>query len=45
MEEALAYLRAEHPDAFELAAWTRAAVLGAEPDFEERVYRGWRGIA
>jgi hypothetical protein len=45
MSDALAYLRDEHPDAFELAAWTRERVLGADPDLRERVYRGWRASA
>jgi hypothetical protein len=44
MSEALDYLRAEHPEFFELAAWVRAVVLDADPDLTERVYHGWRGI-
>lgn len=44
MSDALAYLRDEHPGSFELAAWTRERVLGAEPELAERVYRGWRGV-
>jgi hypothetical protein len=40
----LAYLRDEHSDLADLAAWTRAAVLAADPDLTERVYRGWRGV-
>ena len=42
--EAIAYLRAEHAGALELAAWTRDAVLAADPDLSERVYHGWRGV-
>lgn len=42
--EVLAYLRAEHPEHSELAVWTRSAVLAADPDLTERVYRGWRGV-
>jgi hypothetical protein len=40
----LAYLKEEHPESYRLAAWARAEVLAAEPWFEERIYRGWRGI-
>ncbi|MDQ3992878.1 MAG: DUF1801 domain-containing protein [Actinomycetota bacterium] len=43
-EEVLAYLRDQHAPLDDLAAWTRAAVLTADPDLTERVYRGWRGI-
>jgi hypothetical protein len=42
--EVLAYLREDHPDASELAGWVRARLLETEPDFVERVYRGWKGI-
>jgi hypothetical protein len=42
--EVHAYLRDEHPRVYELAVWARARALDAEPDFTERVYRGWRGI-
>jgi hypothetical protein len=42
--EILAYLNEEHPDLAGLAAWTRSAVLAADPDFGERIYRGWQGI-
>jgi hypothetical protein len=44
LSDALAYFRAEHPRTFELAAWTREMILAAEPEFGERVYRGWRGV-
>ena len=44
MSEALEYLRAEHADFFELAAWIREAVLEADPDLTERIYHGWRGV-
>ncbi len=40
----LTYLRSEHPGLAELAAWTRSAVLAADPDLTERVYRGWHGV-
>lgn len=40
----LAYLHEQHPALFELAAWVRKAVLTADPDLRERVYRGWQGI-
>jgi len=43
-QEVLAYLQEEHASNFELAVWTRAAVLAADPDLVERVYRGWRGV-
>jgi hypothetical protein len=42
--EVLSYLEEQHPALFELAAWVRKAVLAADPDLGERVYRGWRGI-
>jgi hypothetical protein len=41
---ALEYLREEHEHCYELAAWIREAVLEADPDLTERVYRGWRGV-
>jgi hypothetical protein len=44
VSEALDYLRSEHGAAYELAAWVREAVLAADPDLVERVYRGWRGV-
>lgn len=44
MSEALDYLRSEHGHVFHLAAWVREAVLTADPDLSERVYRGWRGV-
>ena len=44
MSEALAYLRSEHGQAFELASWVRTAVLDADPDLSEHVYRGWRAV-
>ncbi len=44
MADSLAYLREEHPEAFELAAWVRGRVLAADPDLRERVYGGWRGV-
>jgi hypothetical protein len=44
LSEELEYLREEHGHAFELAAWIRRAVLEADPDLTERVYRGWRGV-
>lgn len=42
--EVLAYLRDEHSELSELALWTRSAVLAADPDLTERVYRGWHGV-
>ena len=42
--EVTAYLRTEHSAQAELALWTRQAVLTADPDLTERVYRGWRGV-
>jgi hypothetical protein len=42
--ESVAYLRESFPDAAELALWTRDAVLAADADLSERVYRGWRGV-
>jgi hypothetical protein len=44
VSEALEYLRTEHPAAYELAAWVREVVLGADPDLSEHVYRGWSGV-
>jgi hypothetical protein len=44
VDAVLAYLSEEHADAYRLAAWTRGEVLAAEPSFEERIYRGWRGV-
>ncbi len=44
VSEALDYLRSEHRDAYDLAAWVREAVLEADPDLAERVYRGWRAV-
>ncbi len=38
------FLAERHPEALELALWAREVVLGAEPDLDERVYRGWDGI-
>ncbi|MBD0283121.1 MAG: DUF1801 domain-containing protein [Thermoleophilaceae bacterium] len=38
------FLGERHPEALELALWVREAVLAAEPDMSERVYRGWDGI-
>jgi hypothetical protein len=38
------FLAERHPEALELALWLREAVLAAEPDLVERVYRGWDGI-
>lgn len=43
-DEVLAYLRDHHGELYDLAAWTREAVLAADPDLTESVYRGWRGI-
>ena len=42
--EVTAYLSEEHPQLVALSLSTRAAVLAADPDLTERVYRGWRGI-
>lgn len=42
--EVLGYLRDESGPLFELAAWARRAVVDADPDLTERVYRGWRGV-
>ncbi len=44
MDEAEQYLREEHSATAELALWTRAVVRAAEPDFAEKIYRGWRGV-
>jgi hypothetical protein len=37
-------LLSAHPDVLEAALWLRALVLAAEPDFTERVNRGWGGL-
>jgi hypothetical protein len=42
--EVLSYLRLEHPESLDLAIAVRAAVLAADPDLVERVYRGWQGV-
>lgn len=42
--DVLAYLAEQHPRERALAEWTRQVVLEAEPDFEERIYRGWGGL-
>jgi hypothetical protein len=42
--DVLAYIREHHRSLYELTVWTRGVVLEAEPDFAERVYRGWHGI-
>ena len=44
MDAVRVYLENEHPETAPLAVWARAEVLAAEPSFEERIYRGWRGI-
>jgi hypothetical protein len=38
------FLAERHPETLDLALWVREAVLDAEPDLTERVYRGWDGI-
>jgi hypothetical protein len=38
------FLAERHPEAMELALRVRRIVLEAEPDLDERVYRGWDGI-
>ena len=43
-DEVLAYLRSEHPGVYDVAAWARRAVLDADPDLAERIFRGWRGV-
>jgi hypothetical protein len=42
--EAVRFLRELSAEQFDVAVWTREAVLAADPDLIERVYRGWRGI-
>ena len=42
--DVLAYLAEEHPRERALVEWSRQVVLAAEPDFDERIYRGWRGL-
>ena len=42
--EVLAYLGEQHPGLYDLAAWTRQAVIRADPDLTERIYPGWQGI-
>jgi len=44
MTDAAEYVRAEHPEQAELTLWVRELVLAADPDLEERVYPGWRGL-
>jgi hypothetical protein len=43
-DEVLAWLRDEHAGVAELAVWVRSALLAAEPDLGERIYRGWGGV-
>ena len=38
------FLVEAHPDLADLALWVREAVVAAEPELSERVYRGWDGI-
>jgi hypothetical protein len=42
--EVVSFLRELSGKRFDVAVWTRAAVLAADPDLSERVYRGWRGV-
>ncbi|EMY32877.1 hypothetical protein D477_017864 [Arthrobacter crystallopoietes BAB-32] len=43
-DEAGEYLRQEFPEQAELALWLRSVLLEAEPDLEQRVYRGWQAV-
>lgn len=43
-EDVLEFLRALAPERFERSAWTRRALLEAEPDLRERLYPGWQGV-
>ncbi len=43
-EDAEDYLRRHHPEQAELAQWVRSILLDAEPDLEQRVYRGWQAV-
>ncbi len=43
-DEAADYLRHDYPAQAELALWARDVLLAAEPDLEQRVYRGWQGV-
>jgi hypothetical protein len=38
------FLAERHAPVLDLALWVRERVLAAEPDFTERIYRGWDGI-
>jgi hypothetical protein len=38
------FLAESHPRLADLVLWVREAVLAAEPDLAERIYRGWDGI-
>jgi hypothetical protein len=38
------YLTERHPEVLDLTLWVRQLVFEAEPDFAERLYRGWDGI-
>lgn len=38
------YFRHVHPAHADLALWVRDILLAAEPDLEQRVYRGWQGV-
>ena len=43
-EDAEDYLRRYHPEQAELALWVRSILIDAEPDLEQRVYRGGRRL-
>ena len=43
-DEAGEYLRLDFPEQAELALWLRSVLLEAEPDLEQRVYRGWQAV-
>ncbi|NKX52587.1 DUF1801 domain-containing protein, partial [Arthrobacter deserti] len=38
------YLREHHAGQAGLALWVRSVLLDAEPDFEQRIYRGWEAV-
>jgi hypothetical protein len=42
--EVLSFLRELNPEQFDVAVWTWEAVLAADPDLAQRIYRGWKGI-
>jgi len=43
-DEVASYLQEHHTEHADLALWVRSLLLEAEPDFEQRIYRGWEAV-